>query len=553
MASKLGRYELGPEIGRGSMAVVYRAFDERLQRPVALKMLKEEYASSDRYRREFLSEAHAAGRLSHAGIVTIHDVGESGGKPFMTMELLQGETLQQRVEREGPLPVSHLLDIGVQLAEALDYAHRNGVIHRDVKADNVMILDDDSRVKLADFGIARLRQAGGQAAMDEGEVVGTPNYMAPEQVRGEAVDGRSDLYSLGVLLYRLSSGRLPFARRTTRATLEAILKGKSARLRPGDPETPAALVSIITTLMSRLPSDRYQSGAELAADLRDIQAELMSRPGRRWRIPLSVRWPVALGLSVALTLVVGSFAVYQHQRAAMTSLVFEYGGSMADVIATESAEDLLLGDHIALQAMVSDMQRNRQMAYLRLSDHRGEVVASSEEGELGESVGELQRGKTELRDEDGRRVAFYREGEAERYLFEAPILFRDRVVGELALGISARPLANTLRTSVMAMAVLMLATLLTVLLAAYVLSRRLRILLRVLGSAMDRLAGGHPEHRIHLRRRDEFGELFARFNLMAETLEATRQSTSDSDSPAGPPEGGRQSLQGREDTRRNPR
>lgn len=521
MAAHLGRYELGPEIGRGNMAVVHRAFDGRLQRQLALKILHPEFARDKRYRREFLTEAHAAGRLSHPGIMTIHDVGESDGRPFMAMELLEGRTLQQKLEEEGPLPAAEVLVIGIQLAEALDYAHEKGVIHRDVKADNIVVTGRDGRVKLTDFGIARLRQARSTAEPTDESIVGTPNYMAPEQVRGEAVDGRADLYALGVLMYRLFSGRLPFARRSTRDTLQAILRERPARLKPRDPETPAALRSVIGVLMSRAPADRYRTGAELAADLREILRDLEADQRLAPRVPLSIRWPVALGIAVALTLLVGTVAVHYHQRSVMTGLMFDFGRSMSAIIANEAAEDMLLGDYVAVQAMVQDMQGNRQMAYLRLVDRDGTVVVSSETDERGRAAESLFQGETLAERDGGERVARYEAGASERFLFQAPVVYQDRRIGSLALGVETEALQSALGTGLVAMGALAVTTLMAVLLGAYVLSRRLRLPLRVLGNALDRLAAGERGHRIRLRRRDEFGELFARYNLMAESLEAS--------------------------------
>jgi len=555
MSLTLGRYELGPEIGRGNMAVVHRAFDPRLQRQLAVKILHAEFSGEKRHRRAFLAEAHASGRLSHPAITTIHDVGESNGKPFMAMELLEGATLQQRLDSEGPLSAREVVEIGIQLAEALDYAHRSGVVHRDVKPENVVMTGQGSRVKLTDFGIARLLQEGKEEGAVASAVVGTPNYMAPEQIRDEEIDGRADIYALGVVMYRLLSGRLPFARGTTRETLNAILSHQAPRLRARDEQTPAALIAIVETLMSRLPADRYQTGGELADDLRQVQLEMDSQQrSDGWRMPLTVKLPAILGLGVALILVLGSVSVYYHQRAVMTNLVFDYGGSLTEVIATEAAEDLLLGDEVAVQAMVEDMARNRQMEYLRIVDRHGQVVASSEVTEQGMLADALFTGDVIAGGEAGEQVGRYRDDGAERFLFQGPIVYRDREIGELALGVSARPLAGALRTSLFAMGALMLATILTVLAGAYVLTRRLSLPLRVLGSGLDRVAAGDYGYRIRMKRRDEFGECFARYNLMAESLEDSQQDadkergpetvdpsvTSSGKKPAGKREGGKQ-------------
>jgi len=524
MTDTIGRYELGDEIGRGSMATVYSAFDPRLQRQVAIKLLRPRYAREKRFRRDFLTEAHAAGRLSHPGIVTIHDVGASDGTPFIAMELLDGRTLQRRVDEDGPLSAGEVVDIAVQLARALGYAHNKGVVHRDVKADNVVLTEGGTQPKLTDFGIAKLRQPDSRTATTEETIVGTPDYMAPEQVAGKDIDGRTDLYAFGVLLYFLLSGRLPFASDNTMTTLDGILHDPPPPLRPRDTSTPSPLIQLIRSLMAKNPSDRYQSGEELADELAQIQREMDAVTRGRWRMPLTVRWPAVMGLAVALTLVVGATIVYHQQRAAMTELVFDYGASMTDNISADAAEDLLLGDHVAVQAMVVDMQRNEQMIYLRIADRDGKVIASSRPQEVGRAQQNLVSGETIAERHSAGRVARYSDGESEHFLFQSPVVYRDQRIGELALGISSEPLSNALHVSLLAMASLMVATILTVLAGTWVLSWRLRIPIRLLGRALDKASRGELDHRIRIQRRDELGDLFARFNTMAEALGKRRRS-----------------------------
>jgi len=513
----MGRYHVGPEIGRGNMATVYRAFDLRLQRKVAIKLLRPRFAREEQHRQDFLTEAHAAGRLSHPGIVTIHDVGAFEGTPFIAMELLQGRSLQRRVMEKGPMRAHEVIDIAMTLARALDYAHRKGLVHRDVKADNVM-LSRSGAPKLMDFGIAKLHQPDSQTVTTEETIVGTPGYMAPEQVSGKPVDGRADLYALGVLMYFLLSGRLPFAGDSPVATLDSIMNDTAPALRPRDSRTPSALIELVQTLMAKDPAQRYQTGAELAEELVQVQREMESLGRGRWRMPLTVRWPAAMGLAVAVTLVVGASIVYRYQRAAMTELVFDYGASMMDRVAADAAEDLLLGDHVAVQAMVVDMKENRQMAYLRIADRDGQVIASSEPSEVGAAPRDLAAGDTLAEREGLGRVARYHDGAGEHYLFQAPIIYRDQHIGKLALGISGEPLNNALTVSLLAMGSLMVATVLTVLVGTWVLSWRLRVPLRLLGRGLHKAARGELDHRIRILRRDEFGELFVRYNIMAEAL-----------------------------------
>lgn len=538
MTMRLGRYELGEEIGRGAMAIVHRAYDPRLERHIAIKMLRPEFAREERHRRYFLSEAHAAGRLTHAGIVTVHDVGDDDGHPFMAMELLSGTTLQRTLDRDGWLPAAEVVDIGLQLAEALDYAHEHGVVHRDIKPDNVVRMDDGLGIKLADFGIARVRQAA--ATESERDVVGTPNFMAPEQVRGEAVDGRADLYALGVLMYVALGGRTPFRRETIRETLTAILEEPAPVLQPRDPETPPALIDMISTLMAKRPADRYQTGAELAQDLRQVARDLEDRSAGGWRIPLRVRWPVAMGAVVAATMLVGALAVHHHQREAMRDIAFDYGATLVQTIGAESAEDLLLEDRVAVQAMVDGMLRNRHMAYLGITDRHGEIIASTLPAEIG-GVGGRGPFAEPLRERaDGLRIFRQTAGDSDAFLFEGPIEYGGRRIGEIALAMPAAPLNAALRTTLAAMVGLFAAVVLTALTASYIMARRLAVPLRLLGNALDQITRGGLAYRIRLSRRDEFGSVFMAYNRMAAHLQGklsglTRSHTAGSPSrrPAG--------------------
>ena len=213
----VGRYEILEKIGEGAMADVYRAFDPSIQRVLAIKVLKAEFRQNREYTARFLREAKAAGALSHPNIVTIYDVGEVDAYPYIAMELLDGETLDRAAEREGRLAADRVMDIGLQLALALHYAHQTGVVHRDIKPSNIFLGSDGRTIKILDFGIARVTEADRAAEDAEnlktqfGQVLGTPRYMSPEQALGRELDGRSDLFSAGVLLYELITGRRAFS------------------------------------------------------------------------------------------------------------------------------------------------------------------------------------------------------------------------------------------------------------------------------------------------------------------------------------------------------
>lgn len=255
------QYELLGEIGRGGMAVVYRARDRRLDRPVALKILPPELAHDPAIRTRFAREAHTAAQLSHPHIVPIHDVGDREGIAYFVMGLVTGGNLAALLAREPKLPIPEVRRLLCEIADALAYAHTRGVIHRDIKPDNILLDRDSGRAMVTDFGIARAMEAGGRLTAT-GIAVGTPTYMSPEQAVGEReVDGRSDLYSLGVIGYQMLTGRVPFSASNSMALL---LKHVTERPRPLSelrPDTPRAIREAIERALLKSPEDRWPTAA----------------------------------------------------------------------------------------------------------------------------------------------------------------------------------------------------------------------------------------------------------------------------------------------------
>lgn len=270
---QLGRYEIVAELGRGAMGAVFRARDPKIDRTVAIKTISVPASSkhdAEHYRQRFFREAQAAGRMSHPGIVTIYDIGEdeTTHTPFIVMECVEGNSLDRLVATAstGRLPRDMALKLLRQIAEALDYAHRQSIVHRDIKPANVMVTTE-GQPKIADFGIAKLAMADTTLP---GHVVGTPAYMSPEQLNGKAVDGRSDLFSLGVIAYWLLTGVKPFDGETlTEICVQVITK---------DPLPPSEITTglnidfdyVLSRALAKDPAMRYQSGRELAADLDDL-------------------------------------------------------------------------------------------------------------------------------------------------------------------------------------------------------------------------------------------------------------------------------------------
>ena len=281
----VGRYQVQSLLGSGGMGEVYKALDATLGRPVALKVLRRELSVDPERLSRFLHEARAASALNHPNILTIHEVGDHQGSRFLVSEFVEGESVRQRLER-GSLTLREILDIGIQTASALAAAHAASIVHRDIKPDNLM-LRPDGYVKVLDFGVATFaRPAAGStdsmmtmaatAETSPGTIVGTIAYMSPEQARGLAVDGRSDCYSLGVVLYELVTGRAPFVAPTTSDLLVAILEREPPSLRLAARALPAPLEWIIEKALEKDPSLRYQSIADLRVDLQRLKAALES-------------------------------------------------------------------------------------------------------------------------------------------------------------------------------------------------------------------------------------------------------------------------------------
>ncbi len=258
-----GRYTIQELIGRGGMGTVYAAYDAMLQRRVAIKVLRSELTIDPEFVARFHQEAVAAASLHHAGIVTIYDVGEEQGVHYIVMQFLMGTTLHEWLAGRGPVAAADAEPIVTQLGAALDHAHRRGIIHRDIKPSNIM-LSPEGQAALMDFGLVRAGEGSGLT--HSGIVVGTPEYMAPEQALGDPVDARTDIYALGIVIYRLLTGKVPFARSTSMATAYAHVHEPPPPLRQIRPEVPRAVERVVLKALAKPPAERYQSAGQLAAE-----------------------------------------------------------------------------------------------------------------------------------------------------------------------------------------------------------------------------------------------------------------------------------------------
>jgi len=525
---KIGRYEVVDEIGQGAMATVYEAFDPSINRRLAVKVLRSDRCTDDEYRYRFLREARAAGNLSHPNIATVYDVGEADGHPYMAMELLTGPTLEEIMRPAQPLPAKEVATIALQLAKALDYAHQHGVVHRDVKPANIVMVDEQRTVKLADFGIAYMETPDATKHTQMGTMLGTPQYMSPEQVQGEPVDGRSDLFSLGVILYQLITGQKAFTAETVTSLLVEILNQTPIPIRRLAPRTPPALQKIVDRLLQKRPEKRYRSSAELLDALRRLLRDLEEKEreeGEPRIIPLRVKWAASMAVIVTLAMVLSVAVINQRQRQAMIHLAMDYGGAVARLMAIDSGESLLLEDWVSVETLVREIDRTQDLSYLSVVDHNGVVRGSTDPEAVGKSYA-APTGAAVLGESGQATISERTLDDGARILeFDTAITFQDKEIGRLHLGLPQAPIERVSRLTLFTMLGLMIAIVAAVVVGAYFLADRLTQPMRVLRRAMAELASGRMEHRIAEERSDELGRLFHGFNDMARALATTDRAT----------------------------
>jgi eukaryotic-like serine/threonine-protein kinase len=272
-----GRYEILDKLGEGAMGVVYRARDASLGRVVALKMLSADLGGEEELHQRFQREAEAIGRLSHPNIVTVYDVGEASGQLYMAMELLEGDDLRSLIEKRATIALADRVRILIQICTGLAYAHSRGVVHRDIKPANILV-GSDGRAKILDFGLARV--SARSTITRRGVILGTPDYMAPEQAMGKGVDRRSDVFSAGAVFYEFLTLEKPFKGKTLHAVLYQIISDDPEPVLTVNPEVPVRLASIVHRMLRKDPDLRYGAMEDVARDLSDLHVALRSSGGR---------------------------------------------------------------------------------------------------------------------------------------------------------------------------------------------------------------------------------------------------------------------------------
>ena len=384
-------------IGEGAMADVYRAHDPSIDRVLAIKVLKPEFRQDIGLTGRFLREAKAAGALSHPNIVTIYDVGEADGFPYIAMELLDGVPLDDHLREAGRMSFRDVAIVGGQIAEALDYAHGLGVIHRDIKPSNIMLCNGGRVAKILDFGIARIGEIGRDRAEHAavrtqfGQVLGTPRYMSPEQAFGLELDHRSDLFSLGVVLYELITGQTAFAGTSIATLALQITQRKPEPLNTVVPGCPRGLRHVVDKLLAKQPDKRFSSGAEVAKALRREQQALSAAGEGRRRLPLQLRLTLVMGAAVGLALLLSIATVLNRQYRAMEQMALTSGTAItsfvANNVALRAVENAGLPaaeqDWLPVQAFIATASRDSGVRRIVMVDANGIVRGSTDEGAIG--------------------------------------------------------------------------------------------------------------------------------------------------------------------------
>jgi eukaryotic-like serine/threonine-protein kinase len=304
---KYGRYEVVKELGKGAMGVVYKAHDPQIDRMIALKVLREDRVTSHEFVQRFLKEAMAIGRLSHPNIVTVYDVGSDHGTVFIAEEFIEGKPVDE-ILKQGRLEIRQVIQFGIQMADALDYAHKRGIVHRDIKPSNILIMSE-GQIKITDFGIARIEDPNAPQLTHAGEILGTPYYMSPEQLMGRTIDGRSDIFSLGVILYEMSSGKRPFSGKSLPSIFHEITEKVPDSPKSLEGKIPDHLSTLILKALEKNPENRYSTGKELSEALKSIELKNETH-GREKHKTKRIKSKASLIGVLALVLTVFTIAIY---------------------------------------------------------------------------------------------------------------------------------------------------------------------------------------------------------------------------------------------------
>lgn len=529
----LGRYQIEGRLGEGAMADVFRAHDPGIGRTVAIKVLKPEYGRDPELGERFLREARAAGALNHPNIATIYDVGEADGVAYIAMELIEGQPLDALLQAQGRLPYERVLALGQQLASALDYAHKAGVVHRDVKPSNILLSADGRTAKLLDFGVARIGDidvsgAEGRLARTQvGQMIGTPRYMSPEQALGVPVDRRSDLFSLGVVLYEMVTGKVAFPGMGLATLAIQIAQERVEPIERSAADCPPGLRFVIDKLLAKKPDQRFADGdAVYQALTREIAATAEVAPGRRG-LPLRIKLPLALVTVTAIALVASVSSILAREQRTLEHMAIVSGGSIAAFVtgntAVLAADNAGLApnqqDWTALQAFVASASRDQEIRDMVVADTGG-IIRAAENATL---IGQRYRrptGEAAIGDDaNGGVTAAPNRGAGAGLRFVRSIRYAGAQFGTVDLVLRRTALDAAIDNARLLLVILSLVIMGVVLVIGYLSGAMVARPLSRLRIALDEAAKTDFALRISHRRRDEFGAAFDAFNRAAAAVE----------------------------------
>jgi len=527
---QVGRYEIKELIGEGAMAMVYRAYDPEINRSVACKILKADHSVDEEYMSRFLREAKAAGGLSHTSIVTVFDVGKIDESPYIMMELLQGKDLNEVLKEKKTLGIRETVTIALQLAKALNYAHSTGIVHRDIKPDNIIVLPDGESIKVADFGIARMNENEEAQKTQVGSVLGTPRYMSPEQALGNEVDGRSDLFSVGVIMYEMLTGVKAFDAPNMGTLMIQIAQKQPEPLKKMNPAVPAGLRQIVQKLLQKSPDKRFQTGSALAqALIKELGAlrEQHEEQKKHQYMPLKIKWTLSAVAIVATVLLISMNVVFGLQSAAMTKQAVDSGSSFAKFIATETAVPLLSEDWITLEIFINDAASRDTFAYLIVTDRTGIVRGASDTNLVGQAYQESEEVEVISETEDVYTTSSTMADDTDVFNITTPIYFQSTEVGSIILGLSQQSLDEVKSVTGWLMFLLAIITISSVAVVMFIFGGLISKPLKTIASALRSFGLGDLDVRISQTRVDEIGEVFTDFNSMASAIQKQHTSVAD--------------------------
>ena len=455
------------------------------------------------------------------------------------MEMLEGVTLEKILKSKHKLDLKTALNIAGQMTLALDYAHQQGLVHKDIKPANILILRDKKTAKLTDFGIAqaidnlnhkRDEALNNQRKPKRNKVIGTPEYMSPEQVMGHALDHRTDLYSMGVLIYRMLSGMPPFVAEELSHLFKQILKNKPPELVVEDERLKDEMKDLIRKLLQKNPERRYQSATILLSDIRRLTFQLESKKEKKSNSvrSLTMTWTLIMSSLVFVSMLIGSIVVYWMQYKALTSSTYDHASSITRMIAFQSGDSILLSDQLGLQVIIKDNATNQQLKQILIIDKSNKIIASSSDEFLGQQFNKPNKQlivKTYSVSNSAIGTVFDipSDNNVDRpvNLFSVlqPIHFSGKELGQIYVTYSSEPMYKSLRTTLITMALVMLVTLIVVATATLLLARKTSRDFDRINKGLKRLSNGQIDVRIMSERNDEVSEVFESFNQLGHYLE----------------------------------